>query len=251
MKPVKIALVWEDRHFDGLRAVGRAAARQLRKEPPSLPPSHLFDDSIQGYGGLKSHVRRDWARMRAHGLPKSPGPIDHIIYVLDADVAHEFLDIDPLPGSESTDSWHRLASQALEGRIRGWSTRDPERAHGILLRWAKESLILAAHDIDEAIGLLNRDASVDRARESLYADCSPDPRRVEDADFIETFRSTKQCMEVVQASFGLGKLRKSDSRTSEVLRKAAGSDIHRLLGRIPDLRALAEKIIALSHSIEP
>ena len=250
MKPARILLAWEDRYFEGLRALSRAATRSVRAELGVASAPRIFDDSIQGYGGAGRYLGVDWPRMRSKGLPHSSGPIDHLVIVLDADTAHHFLDNLPRPPEKgATGAWHARATSALEARLRASAPRDPDRVHGVLLRWAKETLVLAAHDQTELLAALDRKVPIEAARSMLYRGCNPDPRQVEDAAFVDVFRSPKACMADLAAAFGLGRAKKSDLRFDDLLGKLARADIATPMNRVPDLRRLAEKIVTLASPV--
>ena len=251
MRPARILLCWEDRYFTGLRAVCRSAVRVLREElgiRGALPL--LFDDTARGDGGWKKHLTRDWERIQRAGIPnRGAGPLDHILYVCDADSASRVLEeVDSPPRQGSTQDWHARATECFESNLKKLAS-DEDRVHGVLLRWHKETLLLAAHDQEEILRILNWEKVPGDGRTQLYANCEPRPDRVEDPDFIDTFRSTGECLGKFTQAFGVAKLRKSDPRVDDVLAKFGQAEIRLLMKRVLDIRNLAEKIVTLSQAV--
>ena len=244
MNPVSILLVWEDRYFEGLKATSRAVHRALRGNRQDIGPApRLFDDTLGGYGGFRNHVQKDLGRLRKVGLPRF-GKVDHVLYVIDADQTENLLRTLGLAQPEAGDTWLQSAEERLESVIRQ-NTTEPERAHVVLLRWAKETVFLAGHD-QPAWSRLMPDGNLAAARSALYRDCSPDPSKVADHDFVETFRSWKKCIALVEKHLATGKIKKKDVRVDDVLKELSKADTQKLMARVPDLRRLGEKILDLS-----
>lgn len=245
MSPVEIVVAWEDTNYQGLKC----AFSRARKRLPGREEFRLSYESLGGNTNCVRHVKNSWPKLRKFGKPRS-GPVDHIVYVLDADALGNIVPTLEAPMGKS-DEWYPKTVERLRDHLRELTILDPDRIHVHLLRWAKESVLLAMHDQIQPIRRLigfDKEVDVSARLSDLYQRCEPDPRQVADREFIETFRNTKKCQALLEQALGLPKLRKSDQRVDDAIDAFSASALEVLLRRIPDLRSLAEKVQALGSA---
>lgn len=248
----RIFLAFEDKLKDGLFAVVRKITRLLREQRGIQISLELYCDSLNGNGGWRPHVKTDWPLMRHHGIPRMKGgstPIDHIVYVLDADCvdgSEGILNDVTLPPRDSPE-WHSRANEELDQALRRLAGKDPERVHGYFLRWSKETLVFAAHDQPEILSLLRHKVPFEQARETLFAKCQPRPDSVKNGEFVLRYATSRKCLDHFQTSFDVdlkpGK-KKQDSVDSAIT-AFADRNPALLIERVPDLRGLAELLLEL------
>ena len=102
------------------------------------------------------------------------------------------------------------AEQQFVNHLRAKSHK-PATVHAVLLRWAKESLTLAAYDRPQASDKLGIQISHLDVQKYLAA-CSPPPSSVPDAIFTDTFRQPVDCTDRIRAAQGLPAVGKGSFR---------------------------------------
>lgn len=233
----RILVVWEDRFHDKLDLCMKRMLRHLGLAPPAL-----FFDRVLGYGGFEPYVKESWPEAAHRGLVRpgnrSGGPIDQLICIADADRAHECCAAqNPASVAGPTAIWLAGANDLWTAKLRAAATTKPERIHGLFLRWSQESLLIAAHDVPEALAALGcRDQG--RLAKHLAA-CSPSPLSVADADFADRFRKPERCLEDMLKASGARVPKKGAPPRGDAIEAALASDVAKLCGRVPDLVTLA------------
>jgi hypothetical protein len=235
----RVLVVWEDLFHEQLDRCLRRALRHL-----GLPSPDLYFDTCRGNTRFPPYLERDWPKAAHHGLPKSRGPIDYLVCVADADRAQ---DCAPIPShtreAASTTAWLARADEAWTGTLRKAAPLGAERVFGRFLRWNKESLLVAAHDVDEVLQHLQ---CRDRAAVNAYLrDCAPSPLATPDAAFVEHFRRPGGCLDAMLKAAGAPPLKKGAPPLESALGEASQRAIDRLCARVPDLVTLAEAISRL------
>jgi hypothetical protein len=187
-------------------------------------------------------VKVSWPEAAHHGLVRagnrSGGPIEHLICVADADRAHECCAAqNPVAVASPTADWLDQANALWTAKLRAAATTMPERVHGRFLRWSQESLLIAAHDVTEALAALG---CRDRGRlEKHLAACSPSPLSIADVDFADAFRKPERCLEDMLKATGTHVPKKGSPPRGDAIEAALTNAIAKLCGRVPDLVALA------------
>jgi hypothetical protein len=106
-------------------------------------------------------------------------------------------------GPSSVDEWHEKAEPLLLSELRCRCEDAPvDTVHGIVLRWSKESVVLAAYDVATARSRLGIDLEEEKTAEFLAA-CAPPPASVADQDFTNTYRKPIRCIDGLRAARGL------------------------------------------------
>lgn len=251
----RVLVVWEDHHYEALGPFvkKRVSARALAGE--SRFPEIVFHTSY-GNGGFKRYVASTWENVRSKGLPGNPGVIDHLICVVDGDKLHEQLPTVAHPPASDADvaAWHAATEQAWESHLRGLcDTAPPATVHGRVLRWAKESVVLAGYDRDAAKQHLGIDLQSTSIKEHL-ALCSPVPSTVENASFSSTFRKPLRCLtdlDTTQRAPRPPALSKNAPELDDALRALAREDCALIAERVPDIDRIADLIWQLATPREP
>jgi hypothetical protein len=238
----RVVVVWEDRYSAKLDLCVRRALRHLGLTTPAL-----FFDKVLGYGGFGSYVVRSWPVAVRHGFPKSGGPIDHLVCVADADRAHECCDVDnPATIGGVTVAWIEGANDRWTRKLREVASVAPDRVHGRFLRWNQESLLVAAHDVDQALTALG---CRDRARiEKHLRACSPSPLAIADSDFVDAFRRPERCFEEMLKAAGASVPKKGAPPRGDAIEAASQHAMAKLCARVPDLAGLAQLVSALPRA---
>ncbi len=144
----------------------------------------------------------------------------------------------------ATSAWLAEANDRWTAKLRAVATVAPERIHGRFLRWSQESLLIAAHDVDQALASLGcRDPS--RVRKHLQA-CSPSPLSTPDADFADCFRKPERCLGDMLKAAGAALPRKGAISRDDAIDAASTHAIAKLCARVPDLAALAHLVGGLA-----
>ena len=238
-----VLVVWEDRFHAKLDLCLKRTLRHL-----GVPPPVLCFDKVLGYGGFKSYVEASWPEAAHRGLVRtsnrSGGPIHHLVCVADADRAHECCAVDnPTTVAGSTAAWLAEANERWTAKLRATATTAPERIHGRFLRWSQESLLIAAHDVDQALAPLGcRDLG--RVRKHLQA-CSPSPLSTPDAEFADSFRKPERCLEDMLKAAGASIPKKGAVSRDDAIDAASTHAIAKLCARVPDLAMLAHLVSGL------
>lgn len=240
----RVLVVWEDHYYQTLgpfvkkRLTARAPSGQARFPELSFHTSH-------GNGSFQRYASSTWENVRAKGLPGNPGAIDHLLCVVDGDKLHERIPSIARPPAGDLSSWITSAERAWETHLRSLCvTAPPSTVHGGVLRWSKESLVLAGYDRASFARILGIDAQSSPVAEHLSR-CSPIPSRVEAASFSNTFRAPLRCLgdlDSAQRSPRPGVLSKNAPELDDVLRALARDDCASIAERVPDIDRLADSI---------
>ncbi|MBI5538376.1 MAG: hypothetical protein HY898_36975 [Deltaproteobacteria bacterium] len=101
----RILVVWEDTYFEPMSRFlkKRLSARIPGAAPPF--PVVLFH-TARANSNFERYVASTWSNVRAAGLPSSPGPIESLVCVADADRIHDLLDATLAP-VDFTSTYHR------------------------------------------------------------------------------------------------------------------------------------------------
>ena len=101
-----------------------------------------------------------------------------------------------------------FASAAWTKHLRTLTSCDPEKIHGLFLRWNQESLLIASHDAEAAMKRLGvRELSPLRA---YLRGCSPSPAQLPDEQFTDTYRKSGKCLEDMLKAAGARTTKKGD-----------------------------------------
>jgi len=228
---------WEDRFHEKLDVCLRRTLRHLGLTSPAL-----FFDDCRGNGSFVPYIERDWPKMVHRGLVKSGGPIDYLICVADADRAQDCCSVE-LPPQESSAAWVERANQSWTAVLRAAAPIAPERILGRFLRWNQESLLIAAHDIENAmkhLGCRDQSALIKHLRA-----CNPSPFTTQDQLFVDHYRKPGKCLDDMLKGAGSAAPRKGAQPREDALEEASKQAIDRLSARVPDLAALADTISKL------
>jgi hypothetical protein len=138
--------------------------------------------------------------------------------------------------------WLKTAEQQFAGYLRTKS-HAPSTVHAVLLRWAKESLTLAAYDRPQAADNLGIQIS-DPHVQTYLAACSPPPASVPARDFTNTFRDPVGCLDGILRAQGRSAVGKG-STMDDVIRALSGSDLTVVCARVPDI----DRLLTLAWSL--
>jgi hypothetical protein len=245
---VRILIVWEDDNFESLGRIMVSRRGALR--PMSQPdyPELLFH-TARGNGNFVRYAGKTWRNIRAKGLPNNPGAIDHLICVVDADKLSQLLpSTGRLPAApEDVSDWHKSAETVFVELIRQAcreSSMPPDTVHGIALRWAKESVVLAAYDCYASKDKLGIDIERKEVAEFL-AKCAPPPEQVKRSMFSNTYRHPVRCIDGLLKSQGLPVLGKGPEY-DDVLLALKGEDLGKVCERVPDVDRLVNLVWGLA-----
>lgn len=244
----RVLVVWEDAHCESLGELVKRAVR-VRSKPDGTAGPTVVRHTSRGHGAFARYVHDTWPLARARGVPLDPHPIDHVICVVDADRLHELKVVATAPSEVSqTDAWHAKAEPAWRDWLHSQCDPDgPPRTtvHGIVLRWAKESVLLAGFDQPAWARHIEVDISAPAVQAELRRECKPHPGEVPDASFTNTFRRPLSCLQLVRQACKLSRLHKSDVTIDDALYTLARESLPALLARMPDLARLTSLIWSL------
>lgn len=246
----RVLVVWEDARCEALDALVKRAVH-VRAAPDGAAAPTVVRHTVRGNGAFSRYVRETWPLARARGVPLDARPFDHMICVVDADRLHELKIVAPPPAAAAeTDAWYAQADRAWREWLHAQCSPDgPPRTtvHGIVLRWAKESVLLAGFDQPAWPQHVEVDVAAPAVQAELRKQCKPHPGAVADAAFTNTFRRPLACLQLVRQACKLSKLDKSDPAIDDALFALARESLPTLLARVPDLARLASLIWSL-HS---
>jgi len=114
-----------------------------------------------------------------------------------------------------------------------------------VLRWAKESLLLAGYDQPAMEAHIDVSAEHPDVAAAL-ARCTPrPPQGVDDARFTDTFRHPSTCLKLLRTARGLGPLHRSSPDIDDALRALARESLPTIRARVPDIGRIAGLVWAL------
>jgi hypothetical protein len=248
----RVLVVWEDAHCEALSVLMERAIR-AHSAPDAVARPTVIRHTSRGNGKFSRYVRDTWPRARVRGVPIDPHPIDHMICVVDADRLHDLLSVAaPPPDVTARDAWHAAAERDWQVWLHSQCAPDGPpvtTVHGLLLRWAKESVLLAGFDQPAWKQFLEVDTSARAVQTELRRQCTPHPSEVSDVLFTNTFRRPLSCLQIVRQACKLGRLHKNDVTIDDAVYALARESLPTILARVPDLARLTSLIWSLHHGV--
>lgn len=247
----RVLVVWEDTYYPPLHGLVKRLVQACAPAADIEIPIVLSHTS-HGSGSFEHYVRVIWRVNRARGLPTEPGLIDHLVCVVDGDRLHDLLPskvLRPPARVPGVATWHASAARAWQAHLRAQC--DPSgppmtTVHGVVLRWAKESLLLAGYD-QPAMEVHLHVAAEHASVAATLARCRPRPQDVGDVLFTDTYRHPSTCIKSLREACGLGALHKSAPDIDDVLRALGRESLAKIRDRVPDIARLAALIWELHH----
>ncbi len=240
----RILAVWEDDYWEPLDRVLKRLVRLAAPAPDAEVPA-VLGHTTRSNGAFGRYARITWPAVRSRGMPANAGAIDHLVCIVDGDRLHDLLPAQiPGPPADATavPAWHANAERAWQEHLR--SHCDPggppeTTVHGVVLRWAKESLLLAGYDqpaMEAHLGI-----TADRPEVSTaLSRCAPSqPQRVDDASFTDTFHRPSTCLDILRKACGQSALHKSAPEIDDALRALGRDSLPTLRARVPELARVA------------
>jgi hypothetical protein len=247
---IRILIVWEDRYFDTLGPFVKRRVSALAPPGHAGFPQILFHTSY-GAGGFSRYVASTWDNARATGLPRDKGPVDHLVCVVDGDRLHDHVKLVGRPPTDAANvpAWLATAEQAWQEHLHRLCDNAPKATvHGRVLRWSKESLVLAGYDRDSIKQTLGIDVHTAALKEHL-ARCIPTPGTIKDAAFSDTFPRPLRCLKELdeaQRAPRASALVKNSPDFDDSLRALVQNDCATIAGRVPDIDRLAHLVWQLA-----
>lgn len=252
----RVLVAWEDQYCDALTSVLKRSIAAARREEDSEDPV-VLPHATRGNGRFEKLVSDTWPNASAKGTPSSPGRIDHLVCVIDADKLHEIVSGVGPPSALGDElstivAWQRAAERAWNELVRSWATArsDPATVHGALLCWSKESLVLAGFDqpaMKSQMGLSIDEEPV----QAFVARCEPSPSRVASATFSQRFRKPMSCLGKLFAAQNMSFPAKGDPTVDDALRELGRDSLASLRDRVDSLHALTELLWRLHRPAPP
>lgn len=243
----RVLVVWEDRYFDALHGVLKAALARRESVPGALR-SQLAADSANTNSAFARYAGETWPRVSAVGTPRDPRPLDHVLFVIDGDAIHRLIPVTAKRPSKAADvpRWHHEAEAAWSHYLRSQagSRVASTTVHGLVLRWSRESVVLAGWDGPSVSAALSIDVEHADVKRALAA-CDPNPLRVDPARFTDHFRAPFDCLNNLRRARGIAALDKNDPEVDGALRSMPLSELSLIETRVPDLTRLAERVRSL------
>lgn len=248
----RVLVVWEDAYCESLGELVKRAVR-AHTAPDAVVSPTVVRHTSRGHGAFARYVHETWPLARARGVPLDPQPIDHMICVVDGDRLHELEVVAaPPPAAAAIDGWHAAAERAWQGWLRSKCAPDGPpvtTVHGVVLRWAKESVLLAGFDQPAWARFLEVDASAPAVQTELRRQCTPHPSEVPDGLFTNTFRRPLSCLKLLRQACKLSRLDKNDVSIDDAVSALVRESLPTLLARVPDLARLTSLIWSLHHGV--
>jgi hypothetical protein len=243
----RVLVVWEDRYFEALHGVLKSALGRREGAPGDLR-GQLAADTANTNSAFARYVRETWPRVRAVGTPHDPRALDHVVFVIDGDAIHRLIPETAKRPRTAADvpRWHQQAETAWVRFLLSHAGPDvaPTSVHGVVLRWSRESVVLAGWDGLSASAALDIDLDHDEVKKVLAA-CDPNPARVAPAGFTDHFRAPLDCLNSLRRARGIPALDKNATDVDDALRAMARSELPLLESRVPDIVRLAERVQSL------
>ncbi len=239
---MRILVVWEDEQYDPLARFIKLRLASRKPEDVSKFPEVLFHTS-QGNGRFAPYVRDTWPRVRTRGLPNNPGPLDRLLCIVDGDKIHELLRKVPSPTAmvSGANDWHQQAMRAWKEHLQELAEASPPgTVHGYVLRWSKESLVLAGFDLEPVSTHLELDFKTEDLQR-LLDNCKPDPRSLS-TEFSNSYLKPLQCLESARKSIGKPGHIKNSPELDDALVALAQHHLASVCCRVPDLDSIVDLI---------
>ncbi len=249
----RVLVVWEDEYWKPLGGIVKHLVRARAPAPDAEAPT-VLGHTTRSNSAFDRYVRVTWPIARLRGQPEDAGPIDHLVCVVDADRLHDLLPADvphPPVDTEAVAAWHAAAEIAWRDRLRAQC--DPAgppatTVHGVVQRWAKESLLLAGYDQPAMEAHLDVAADHPDVAQVLSS-CKPRPQAVADARFTDTYRRPSSCLKLLREARKLGVLHKSAPEIDDALRALGRESLTRICDRVPDVARIAALVWKLHHDV--
>lgn len=246
----RILVAWEDSYFDGLSRLVRRRLLALAPDPTADPPRVEFH-TARGNSKFSRYVESTWTSARRVGLPGAPGVFDHLVCVVDADKLRDLMPTLPEQPREAAKvgAWHAKLHAAWEQKLHGWvdGSVPTTTVHGLVLRWSRESALLAGYDCAPFEEHLGFNVDGDAVRAFLRSECDPSPLALPDAGaFTDTFTKPYACLSRAFAKQGISLPQKNDARFEDVMRSLAKDHAETVCARVPDLDALTRLLWRLA-----
>ncbi|HEX7841968.1 MAG TPA: hypothetical protein VF469_31070 [Kofleriaceae bacterium] len=242
----RVLVVWEDTYFQPLDDIlNRVVKKRAPRHDASRPT--VLHHTARSNAAFERYVETTWPRVSARGLPMSPGAIDHVVCVVDADKLSDFLrqHVSPPPTAASdVVAWHATAEQLWNSHLRSkCPPGGPTVAsvHGVVLRWSKESVLLAGYDQAPFAQHLDCDHAAPEIEQYLKT-CNPVPSEIGGEGFSNSFRRPLQCLRGLRKAAKLAELPKNSPEFDDALRKLGRESLGTLCERTPDIPRVAELI---------
>lgn len=241
----RILVVWEDERHQALDEL-------VRERTPATGQLELLFYGTGGNRNFQGFATARWPDVRAKGLPTNPGAIHHAICVVDGDRLREFVSsVGVIPVSAADiPRWHSHAETEWQKWLDGYYGSSPSGLHGIVLRWAKESIVLAAYDDSLAKTAVGLDVRLSGASAHISS-CVPSPPSVPDADFTNTFRDPLTCIRDLFLANGRQCPRKNNPVYDDLIRDIARHRVTAVYDRVPDIDRVVQKVQQLAGSSAP
>lgn len=242
---MSILIAYEDHYY---LALDKALRRVLKRGSPlTIPREHVPVDGVTNFRGF---VATKWPLFQDKGFPTGgKRTMQALVCVADADKIAQQLSLTAAPSQGSTKSWVNAVEQEFTAFLRR-ETDQPDRVHGVVLRWSLESALIAGFDSPDAMKPLAGLALVQpNAFESFLNSCEPNPRTGKDEDFVDTYRFPQRCLKQMEKSLGWRPLKKGDRRKDDALKWLVDHDLDRLVRRVPDLNRIAERIRTIAGGL--
>ncbi len=239
----RVLVVWEDAEWKVLGALMKRIV-QVTAPPATVQYPAVLGHTVEGNGRFAHYVESTWPRVRSGGLVLDKGPIDHLVCVIDGDRAHELVAAISKPPKDAATvgAWHLQAEAAWTTwlRQRCAAAGPPSTTvHGVVLRWAKESVLLAGYDQPALAAHLEIEPDHPDVVAALRDDCTPDPRTVADAAFVDTFRQPLRCTDLLGKARKLPPIDKNAPEIDDAIRDLTRQSLSIVRARVPDLARLA------------
>jgi hypothetical protein len=187
-------------------------------------------------------------------LPTNPGRIDHLVCVVDGDRIADILpDVGAIPANPSSvERWHANAERSFVSELRRRCTEagvPSDTVHGAVLRWSKESVVLAAYDLAAAREKLGIDLEEEKTA-AFLATCKPPPAGILAADFINTYRKPIKCIDGLRTARGLSALGKAPEH-DDVLNALSSEELDVACKRARDMDRVVDLVWSLTATSSP
>jgi hypothetical protein len=217
----------------------------------AIPAPAIEFHTSKGNSKFEHYVSSTWTTARRFGVPGAAGPIDHLVCVVDADKLRDNV-LPTLPAiprnASDVPRWHAEAQGQWQSMVRSWvdSSVPADSVHGFVLRWSRESALLAGFDRPPFRDVLGLDIERPELKQFLQKECVPSPTSIPNgAAFSDAFGTPYTCLKRMFDKQGLHLPSKNDTSLEDVLRALAKDHADVVCSRVPDFDALARLVWAL------
>jgi hypothetical protein len=251
----RILVAWEDLYFEAMAALVKKVVRATASPPDSAPTVLSF--SPKGNGNFERYVHDTWPNVRGKGLSTAPGHLDHLVCVVDGDRLHDLL---PAVAKRPSDPdavapWLAQAEVQFTTWLRERcppSGPPATTVHGFVLRWSRESLVLAGYDQPSFAARLGVDVAQRTVADMLSEFCKPKhPNQVPPARFTDTFVRPAGCLQALRKAAGRPPIDKNAPDIDDVIRDLSKEGLAIVRSRVPDLDRFAALVTQLASPTPP